>query len=295
MHLRKCPGYNGRVRLPPNRGLLDCKYTFGFWVYYRKLDYSIYRANEFTATRAQNPPPWIECVGALSRGRFVQSSTIPSLPVAFAGVARCNMKNDEITIGVLALQGAVQPHIRMLEQCGVKAIPVRFVEEIDMIDGLIIPGGESTTVGKLMDRYGIDKKIIERAEKGMPILGTCTGMILLAKEIVNSDQHRLGLIDTTILRNAFGRQVDSFEADLDIEVIGKPLFRAVFIRAPYAVHVNGKTEVLARFDDKVILLKQGNLLGCAFHPELTEDTRVHEYFIGLVKNWLYASCSEKAV
>lgn len=195
----------------------------------------------------------------------------------------------DITIGVLALQGAVVPHLRTLERCGVRAIPVRFAEEIDGIDGLIMPGGESTTVGKLMARYGIDKKIVERAGQGMPVFGTCTGMILLAKEIVGSDQHRLGLMNSTILRNAFGRQVDSFEADLEIDAIGWPSFRAVFIRAPYAVNVNGKTEILARVDDKIVLTKEGNLLGCAFHPELTEDTRIHEYFIELVRRHLEKS------
>ena len=188
-----------------------------------------------------------------------------------------------ITIGVLALQGDVEKHIQMLERCGVQALPVRFTDELDAIQGLIIPGGESTTVGKLMVRYGLDKKIISRAKEGMPIFGTCTGMILLAKNIVDSDQHRLKLMDSTILRNAFGRQVDSFETDLDIDVIGSPAYRAIFIRAPYAMQVHGKTEVLARCDDKIVFYKQDNLLGCAFHPELTDDTRIHEYFIKLVK------------
>jgi 5'-phosphate synthase pdxT subunit len=199
-----------------------------------------------------------------------------------------------IVIGVLAVQGDFEKHVRMLERCGVRAVPVRFPDELDAVHGLVIPGGESTTVGKLMARYGLDKKIVGRARKGMPVFGTCTGMILLAKDIVGSDQPRLGLMDSTVLRNAFGRQVDSFEADLDIEAIGRPAFRAVFIRAPYAVEVNGqvrplrqaqgrKVEVLARCDDKAVFLKQGNLLGCAFHPELTDDTRIHEYFIEMVR------------
>jgi pyridoxal 5'-phosphate synthase pdxT subunit len=191
--------------------------------------------------------------------------------------------HDNLLIGVLALQGAVEPHICMLEQCGARAVPVRFVEEIDRIDGLIIPGGESTTVGKLMNRYGLDKRIIERAQRGMPILGTCTGMILLAKHIEESGQHRLGLMDAAVLRNAFGRQVDSFEADLEIGVLGSPTFRAVFIRAPYAVSTNGCVEVLASVGGKAVLLRQGNLLGCAFHPELTDDTRLHEYFLRMVE------------
>lgn len=195
-------------------------------------------------------------------------------------------QNEELTIGVLAVQGDVEMHARMVEHCGVKAVPVRFIDELDRIHGLIIPGGESTTVGKLMDRYGLDKKIIERASKGMPVFGTCTGMILLAKEIAGSDQHRLGLMDFTVLRNAFGRQVDSFEADLEIDVIGPPAVRAVFIRAPYAVKIGEEVEVLAKCEDKIVLLKQGNLLACAFHPELTDDDRVHRYFVGLAREWM---------
>jgi 5'-phosphate synthase pdxT subunit len=195
-------------------------------------------------------------------------------------------KKSNITIGVLAVQGAVEPHTKMLERLGVEAIAIRFPEEIDKIDGLIIPGGESTTVGKLMARYGIDKKIIDRAKAGMPIMGTCTGMILLAKDIVGSSQQRLGLMNCTVLRNAFGRQVDSFEANLKIEQIGEQEFRAVFIRAPYAVSTGENVKILATCEGNAVLIKQGNLLGCAFHPELTDDTRVHEYFVQLVKDWV---------
>ena len=194
--------------------------------------------------------------------------------------------NHSPNIGVLAVQGDFAKHIEMIESCGVKAIPVRSVDELDSVQGLVIPGGESTTVGKLMARYGLDVKIRERAAEGMPIYGTCTGMILLAKDIAGISQHRLGLIDFTVLRNAFGRQVDSFEADLDIDVIGSPTVRAVFIRAPYAVEVGDGVEVLARVDDKIVFLKQGNLLAGAFHPELTDDNRVHAYFISLVREWL---------
>jgi len=200
---------------------------------------------------------------------------------------------ESLVVGVLAVQGAVEKHILTLERCGVRAIPVRFAEELDEVRGLVIPGGESTTVGKLMARYGLDAKIVERANEGMPIFGTCTGMILLAKNIVDSDQQRLGLMDATILRNAFGRQIDSFEADLDIDAIGPPAYRAVFIRAPYALEANSSTVTLARCDGKIVLLRQGNLLGCAFHPELTDDTRIHEYFIGMVtESMSRQSCRE---
>lgn len=195
------------------------------------------------------------------------------------------MENNNVLIGVLALQGDVEKHVEMVEKCGARALRVRFVDELDIVDGLIIPGGESTTVGKLMARYGIDKKIIERASEGMPVFGTCTGMILLSKEIVGSDQHRLGLMDSKILRNAFGRQVDSFEADLDIDCIAGEPIRAVFIRAPYALSVGDDVEVLARCEDKIVLFKQGNLLAAAFHPEVTDDCRIHEFFINLAKQW----------
>lgn len=191
-------------------------------------------------------------------------------------------EEQDITIGVLALQGAVEKHVAMLERCGIRPLRIRFAEELDSVHGLIIPGGESTTIGKLMARYGLDKKIIERAGEGMPIFGTCTGMILLAKNIVNSDQSRLGIMDMTVLRNAFGRQIDSFEADVDIEAIGRPPFHALFIRAPYVEKANGSV-TLARFKDKIVLLRQGNLLGCSFHPELTEDVRIHQYFAKMVR------------
>ncbi|HUV05953.1 MAG TPA: pyridoxal 5'-phosphate synthase glutaminase subunit PdxT [Armatimonadota bacterium] len=199
---------------------------------------------------------------------------------------------SEIVVGVLALQGGVEKHIRMLERCEVRAIPVRLTEELDAVHGLVIPGGESTTVGKLMARYGLDRDIIKRAKKGMPVFGTCAGMILLAENIVGSEQHRLGLMASTVLRNAFGRQVDSFEADLDISAIGPPAFRAVFIRAPYAVQVNGNIEILALYKGKGVLLKQGNLLASAFHPELTDDSRIHQYFVGLVRQSLSTQSSK---
>lgn len=195
---------------------------------------------------------------------------------------------SNITIGVLALQGAFQKHVEMLGRCGVNAISVRTADELAQVSGLIIPGGESTTVGKLMARYGLDKQIAEAAHQGMPIYGTCTGLILLAKEIVGSDQPRLGLMDVAVRRNAFGRQVDSFEADIDINEIGPPPMRSVFIRAPYVVEVRDGARVLARCDDKIVLVRQDNLLGGAFHPELTDDTRLHEYFIEMVRESLAA-------
>lgn len=194
--------------------------------------------------------------------------------------------NNGIAIGVLALQGAFEKHVEMLNSCGVNAIRIRTPSQIDMIDGLIIPGGESTTVGKLMVRYGIDEKLINRAHDGMPIFGTCTGLILMAKNILNSDQYRLDLMDISVVRNAFGRQIDSFESNLDIEAIGQPQFRAVFIRAPYVQSVGANVDVLAEYDSHPVLVREGNLLGCAFHPELTDDKRLHMYFISMVQEYL---------
>lgn len=186
-------------------------------------------------------------------------------------------------IGVLALQGDFEKHLVMLnlfQHLGVSAIPVRTPEQIELCDGLIIPGGESTTVGKLMARYGVDEAIRRRAAEGMAVFGTCMGMILLAKEIEGSDQYRLGLMDMTVRRNAFGRQVDSFEADLDIATIGAPPVRAVFIRAPFITEVRGAAKPLATLDTgEIVMAREGNLLAAAFHPELTEDIRVHEYFV----------------
>ncbi|MBP6963276.1 MAG: pyridoxal 5'-phosphate synthase glutaminase subunit PdxT [Armatimonadetes bacterium] len=201
---------------------------------------------------------------------------------------------SDLTIGVLALQGAFQKHIEALQNCGAEAIAVRTAQELARVSGLIIPGGESTTVGKLMARYGLDAKITEAAHQGMPIYGTCMGLIVMARDIVGSDQPRLGLMDVTVLRNAFGRQVDSFEADLDISEIGPPPVRAVFIRAPYIVHAGADVRVLATCDDKIVLVRQGNLLGGAFHPELTGDARLHGYFIGMVEESLAVQSISKS-
>jgi len=190
----------------------------------------------------------------------------------------------DLKIGVLALQGDFARHIQTLERLGVQTAAVRLPEEIMSLDGLIIPGGESTTVGKLMSRFGVDKVIIERAGEGMPVFGTCTGAILLAKDIEGSDQPRLGLMDITVRRNAFGRQIDSFETDLDIPEIGEEPVRAVFIRAPIITSIQDCVKVLAQLEDgRVVLVRENNCLAAAFHPELTDDSRVHEYFVRMVE------------
>lgn len=187
-------------------------------------------------------------------------------------------------VGVLALQGDFKEHIEAFNQIeGVEARPVKTREQIEDCDALVIPGGESTTIGKLMERFSIDRPIREMAEAGKPIWGTCAGMIVLAKDIVESDQWRLGLMDITVERNAFGRQVDSFETDLSVEGIDEPV-HAIFIRAPYVREVCEEcgVDVLATFEDKIVLCRQGNLLASAFHPELTDDRRVQEYFLKMI-------------
>ena len=186
----------------------------------------------------------------------------------------------DVKIGVLALQGDFAKHIEILGRLGVQAVEVKLPEQIEGLDGLIIPGGESTTVGKLMARFGLDEAIVRRVSEGMAIFGTCMGMIMLSKEIEGSKQPSLGLMDITVRRNAFGRQKDSFETDLDItEIDGEPV-KAVFIRAPFVTEVRGNTKVLSTLEDgRIVFVRDGRCLGAAFHPELTDDTRVHEYFV----------------
>jgi pyridoxal 5'-phosphate synthase pdxT subunit len=182
-------------------------------------------------------------------------------------------------VGVLALQGDVPEHVRMTEQVGAEPVTVRRPADLESVDALIIPGGESTTVGKLLDRYNLMEPIRERARGGMPILGTCTGLILLAREIEGSDQPRLGLLDVTVRRNAYGRQLDSFETDVASPALGPPPLRAVFIRAPRITRTGPDVEVLAESEEHPILVRQGNLIGAAFHPEMAGDDRVHRLLI----------------
>jgi len=186
-------------------------------------------------------------------------------------------------IGVLALQGAFREHRLMLEGCGTEALEVRKAAELDQVQGLIIPGGESTTIGKLMVEFGLEQPILKRAEAGMPVYGTCAGLIVLAKTILGSSQYSLGLMEIEVQRNAFGRQVDSFEVDLPIPVLGYKPFRAVFIRAPLIEKVAPNVGILAQYNDKIVFARQGNFLASSFHPELTGDNRVHRYFLKMVE------------
>jgi pyridoxal 5'-phosphate synthase pdxT subunit len=186
-------------------------------------------------------------------------------------------------IGVLALQGAFREHRVMLERCGVEAAEIRKPSELDGVAGLIIPGGESTTIGKMLVDWGLMTKITSRAAEGLAIFGTCAGMIVLAKDIVGSSQPRLGLMDISVRRNATGRQRDSFEADLPVAGLGPEPVRAVFIRAPYIESVGPQVTVLATVDGHAVVARQGQFLASSFHPELTGDDRVHRYFIAMTQ------------
>ena len=186
-------------------------------------------------------------------------------------------------IGVLALQGAFAEHIAVLRRLKVEALPIRLPRELIGMDGLIIPGGESTSINRLMLNYDLLSEIRKLAKNGLPIFGTCAGMILLAREISDSDVEPIGVMDIVVRRNAFGRQKDSFETELLIPALGEKPFPGVFIRAPLIEQVNGKVEVLARLDDgTIVAARQGKLLAAAFHPELTSDLRFHQYFLDLV-------------
>ncbi|BBI30697.1 pyridoxal 5'-phosphate synthase glutaminase subunit PdxT [Cohnella abietis] len=187
-----------------------------------------------------------------------------------------------MNIGVLALQGAVAEHIRSIELAGGQGIPVKRIEQLSEIDGLIIPGGESTTIGKLMRKYGFIEAIREFANQGKPIFGTCAGLIVLAERLEGVEEPHLALMDMTVARNAFGRQRESFETDLDVKGIDTPL-RAVFIRAPLIKQVSDKVEVLSEYKGEIVTAKQGNLLASSYHPELTDDYRLHELFIRMAQ------------
>lgn len=180
-------------------------------------------------------------------------------------------------VGVLALQGAFVEHQASLTKCGARPLLVRSLEDLNQVESLIIPGGESTTIGKLLREYQLEQAVQQRAAEGMPIWGTCAGMILMAKDIADSDQPRLGLMDMRVKRNAYGRQVDSFETDLQVEGLGTT--RGVFIRAPYVEEIWGETRALCWHRDKMVMVQEGRFLATAFHPELTDQVEVHAYFL----------------
>ena len=185
-------------------------------------------------------------------------------------------------IGVLALQGAFREHLSTLSSIGVEGVPVRLPSDLDDVAGLIIPGGESTTMRKLIDRWGLRGPIMELAATGAPIFGTCAGMIVLAREIAGGEEPVLPLLDVTVERNAFGRQLDSFEADLSVPVLGDQPVHGVFIRAPIIDRTGPDVDILARLDDdgrpdggRIVAVRERNVIATAFHPELAGETRFH--------------------
>ncbi|MET1013853.1 MAG: pyridoxal 5'-phosphate synthase glutaminase subunit PdxT [Paenisporosarcina sp.] len=190
-----------------------------------------------------------------------------------------------VKIGVLTLQGAVREHVISIEACGAKAVLVKRAEDLAGIDGLILPGGESTTMRRLIDLYGMMEPLRSFANEGHPMFGTCAGLILLANSLVGYDQPHLGVMDVTVERNSFGRQVDSFEATLSINGVAED-FPAVFIRAPHIIEVGSSTEVLCEHNGRIVMAQQGQFLGSLFHPELTDDHRVTVYFVKIVENYM---------
>ena len=186
--------------------------------------------------------------------------------------------------GVLGLQGDFAEHLATLDRLGVAAVDVRRPEQLAGIDALIIPGGESTTIGKLARQYGMIEPLRDRVAEGMPVWGTCAGAIFIAKDVPGHPHPLAELMDMTVERNAFGRQIDSFEADLDVAELGTVPFHAVFIRAPRISRVGPGVDVLARLEDgTIVAARQGRLLATSFHPELTRDERFHRYFLSLGK------------
>ncbi|EJQ36422.1 MULTISPECIES: pyridoxal 5'-phosphate synthase glutaminase subunit PdxT [Bacillus cereus group] len=187
-----------------------------------------------------------------------------------------------VKIGVLGLQGAVREHVKSVEASGAEAVVVKRIEQLEEIDGLILPGGESTTMRRLIDKYAFMEPLRTFAKSGKPMFGTCAGMILLAKTLIGYEEAHIGAMDITVERNAFGRQKDSFEAALSMKGVGED-FIGVFIRAPYVVNVADDVEVLSTHGDRMVAVRQNQFLAASFHPELTDDHRVTAYFVEMVK------------
>lgn len=187
-----------------------------------------------------------------------------------------------LKIGVLGLQGAVREHIHSIEACGAEGVIVKKVDQLEEVDGLIIPGGESTTMRRLIDKYDFMEPLKKFAQDGKPMFGTCAGLIILAKNLVGNSEPHLGVLDVTVERNSFGRQKDSFEAELMVTGVGED-FVGVFIRAPHIVEVGEDVEILSKHNGRIVAARQGQFLGCSFHPELTDDHRMTQLFINMVK------------
>ncbi|MEC2057366.1 pyridoxal 5'-phosphate synthase glutaminase subunit PdxT [Peribacillus psychrosaccharolyticus] len=193
-------------------------------------------------------------------------------------------------IGVVALQGAVEEHLKQIINTGSEAIMVKHPRQLKELDGLIIPGGESTAIGKLMAHYGFIEAIKDFSNQQKPIFGTCAGMVLVAKELEGSESAHLKIMDIVVKRNGFGRQIDSFEANIEIEGMKAP-FQAVFIRAPYIISAGDQVEILARVDEKIVAARCDHLLVSAFHPELTDDNRFYKMFSEMVESSMVSHSS----
>lgn len=193
-------------------------------------------------------------------------------------------------IGVVALQGAVEEHLKQVINTGSEAIMVKHPRQLKELDGLIIPGGESTAIGKLMAHYGFIEAIKDFSNQQKPIFGTCAGMVLVAKELEGSESAHLKIMDIVVKRNGFGRQIDSFEANIEIEGMEAP-FQAVFIRAPYIISAGDQVEILARVDEKIVAARCDHLLVSAFHPELTDDNRFYKMFSEMVESSMVSHSS----
>lgn len=190
-----------------------------------------------------------------------------------------------VRVGVLAVQGDFTEHSHALERVGIEAVEIRLPEQLSDVDGLIIPGGESTTIVQLIDIYKFRDSLKVKSDDGFPIWGTCAGMIVMASELIDKRPEPLKLMDIVVNRNAFGRQVDSFEADIKVDGMANGPFRAVFIRAPIVVKVGVNVEIISKIDNgNVVAVRQGNLLATAFHPELTDDSRMHLLFAKMIED-----------
>ncbi len=188
-------------------------------------------------------------------------------------------------IGVLGMQGDIEEHLDMMEKLDGPTIRVKSSNHLNSIDGLIIPGGESTTMVKLLKKTGLFDELKQKIENGLPVYGTCAGMILLAKEIVSHpEQDSLKVLDIAVNRNGYGRQVDSFEVDIPIPILGEKPFKAIFIRAPMITRVGKDVDVLAKYDETPVMVRKGNIFASSFHPEITNDTRIHELFLKVVED-----------
>ena len=192
----------------------------------------------------------------------------------------------QTTVGVLALQGDVRSHLRRVADLGARGVPVKRPDQLAGLDALIVPGGESTTISMLAQRWGLIEPVRELIRGGLPVFGSCAGMIMLADTVLDgrADQLPFGGIDMVVRRNAFGRQVDSFEADVEVAGIGGGPMRAIFIRAPWVESIGDGVEVLAAVDDRFVAVRQGALLATSFHPEVTGDLRVHQFFVDRVRH-----------